>query len=68
MVVFTRDSKPESIDVVVKAGATAYVVDCNDPERLGSFVGVAKARFAEQQRLNNELTQTKNALFERKKY
>ena len=66
MVVFTRDSTAGSIDAAVKAGATAYVIDCNDPERLGSLLGVAKARFDEQQRLKNELVQTKNALFERK--
>ena len=66
MLVFTRDSKAESINAAVKAGATAYVVDCNDPERLASLLGVAKVRFDEQQRLKNELLQTKNALYERK--
>jgi response regulator NasT len=66
MLVFTRDSQPDSIDSAVKAGATAYVVDCNDPRRLGSLLGVAKARFDEQQRLKQELWQTKNALQERK--
>ena len=66
MVVFTRDSSAESIDAAVKAGATAYVVDCNDPERLVSLLGVAKARFDEQQRLKDELAQTKHALSDRK--
>jgi response regulator NasT len=66
MLVFTRDSHPESIDLAVKAGATAYVVDCSDPERLGALLGVARARFEEQQRLKQELWQTKNALHERK--
>lgn len=66
MLVFTRDSQPDSIDSAVKAGATAYVVDCNDPERLGSLLGVAKARFEQQQQLKQELRQTKNALQERK--
>lgn len=66
MVVFTRDSTPESINLAVSAGATAYVIDCNDPERLGSLLGVAKARFEQQQRLKAELLQTKNALSERK--
>ena len=66
MIVFTRDSQEGSIDAAVKAGATAYVVDCNDPGRLASLVGVAKARFEEQQRIKKELTQTKNALNERK--
>lgn len=66
MIVFTRDSQEDSIDSAVKAGASAYVVDCNDPERLGSLIGVAKARFEEQQRMKNELNQTKNALNDRK--
>jgi response regulator NasT len=64
--VFTLDSQPGSIDAAVKAGATAYVVECNDPERLGALIGVARARFEEQQRLKQELWQTKNALHERK--
>jgi response regulator NasT len=66
MIVFTRDSQAESINSAVKAGATAYVVDCNEPERLVSLLGVAKARFEEQQNLKKELLQTKNALSERK--
>ena len=66
MLIFTRDSQPESIDYAVKAGASAYVVDCNDPERLDSLLSVAKARFEEQQRITRELMQTKNALQERK--
>lgn len=66
MVVFTRDSTAESIDAAVKAGATAYVVDCNDPDRLSSLLGVAKARFEEQKRLKDELLHTKNALSDRK--
>ena len=66
MLVFTRDSQPDSIDAAVKAGASAYVVDCNDPERLVSLLGVAKARFEERHRLEQELWKTKNALLERK--
>ena len=66
MLVFTRDSNPDSIDSAVKAGATAYVIDCSDPGRLGSLLGVARARFQEQQRMKKELIQTKNALQERK--
>lgn len=66
MLVFTRDSQAESIDRAVRAGATAYVVDCNDPDRLASLLDVAKARFEEEQRMKKELLHTKNALQERK--
>ena len=66
MLVFTADAQGESIYAAVKAGATAYVVDCNDPERLAPLIGVARARFEQQQQLKDELKQTKNALQERK--
>ncbi len=66
ILVFTRDATQESINAAVKFGATAYVVDCDDPARLGSLLTVVKARFEEQQRLKNELTKTKTALNERK--
>jgi response regulator NasT len=66
MIVFTRDSRAEAIDAAVKAGATAYIVDCGDPGRLPSLIDVAKARFEDQQRMRKELAQTKNALQERK--
>jgi response regulator NasT len=67
MLVYTRDSRPDSIDTAVKAGATAYVVDCNDPERLGPLLDVARYRFEEQQRLKQELLLTKSALQDRKR-
>ena len=66
MLVFTRDSDTQSIDQATRAGATAYVVDCNDPARLPFLLDVARARFDEQQRLKKELMMTKNALKERK--
>jgi len=66
MLLFTRDSRSDSIVSAVKAGASAYIVDCQEPERLGSLLDVAKARFHEQQKLKNELDETKNALQERK--
>lgn len=66
VLVFTRDSKEESIDAAVKAGASAYVIDCADPERLASLIGVAQARFREHNRMQKELADSKNALMERK--
>ncbi len=66
MIIFTRDSQPDSIVDAVKAGDSTYVVGCHDLERLGSLLGVAKARFDEQQRLKGELQQTKKALYDRK--
>lgn len=66
ILVFTRDTNEKSIDAAIKAGASSYVVDCDDPTRLGSLLDVAKARFEEQQYLKVELQQTKKALDERK--
>jgi response regulator NasT len=66
MLVFTHDSQPDSIDSAVRAGATSYVIDCKDGHRLCSLLEVARVRFKEQQRLKNELVQTRNALKERK--
>jgi len=66
ILVFTRDSKESSIDAAVKAGASAYVVDCADPDRLSSLLDVALARFREQNRMKKELSDTKKALQERK--
>ena len=48
MVIFTRYFQADSIDAAVKTGAAAYVIDCNDPERLCSLISVARARFNEQ--------------------
>jgi response regulator NasT len=67
MLVFTRDSDPDAIDAAVKAGATSYVINCNEGGRLGALLEVAKVRFEEQQRLKMELLQTQNALKERKR-
>lgn len=66
MLVFTRDAHQASIDAAVKAGVSAYVVDCSDPTRLPALIDVANARFNEQQRLSDELQQTKTALQDRK--
>jgi response regulator NasT len=66
MLLFTHDSRSQSIVSAVKAGVSAYIVDCEEPERMSSLLDVAKARFHEQQKLKSELNETKNALQERK--
>ena len=66
MVVLTRDSKESSIDAAVRAGASAYVVDCADTSRIGSLMRVAQTRFKEHQLLHKELHDAKSALSERK--
>jgi response regulator NasT len=67
ILVFTHDAHPDSIDSAVKAGATSYVIDCNETDRLGALIEVARVRFREQQQLKRQLMQTQNALKERKR-
>ena len=62
ILVFTRDTESDSIGLAVKAGAAAYVVDCQNPGRLAPLLEVARARFDEHQRIQRELSQIKNAL------
>ena len=66
VLVFTRDDSPESIDAAVKAGASSYIVDCNDLDRLKPLLEVANVRFREQSRLQSELDNTRQALEDRK--
>lgn len=66
ILVLTRDSKKASIDAAVKAGASAYVVDCMDLKRLASLLQVAHARFEQQRSLINELNDARSALVQRK--
>jgi response regulator NasT len=66
VLVFTRDSSADSIDAAVKAGASSYIVDCNDLDRLKSLLEVAGARFREQERVESELDNTRQALEDRK--
>jgi response regulator NasT len=67
MLVFTRDSRQDTIDSAVKAGVTTYVIDCDAPERLVPLLNVTRARFKEQKALRRELAETKKALHERKR-
>lgn len=66
MVMMTRDGSEASIDAAIQAGATAYVVDCYQPERIGSVLQVARARFQEMRALREELDETRRALADRK--
>lgn len=66
ILVFTRDNSEKAIDDSVKAGASAYIVDCHDSSRLNSLLRVSLSRFAEQQKLTAELRQTRVALQDRK--
>lgn len=66
IVIFSADDSPATIDQMVKAGVSAYVVNGLESGRIDSIVTVALARFKERQQLKNELEKTKSKLEERK--
>lgn len=66
MVMFTQDDAGESIRRAVEAGVTAYVVDGLENRRVRPIVDAAMARFTQYRALEQELSQTRNKLAERK--
>lgn len=66
VIVFAEDQQTETINKVIKAGVSAYIVDGLEPRRIKAIIEVAIARFTEQKALKDELQKTKNQLEERK--
>lgn len=66
MIIFATDDTPDTIDQIIKAGVSAYVVNGLEIGRIDSIINIAVARFKEQQQLKIELEKTKSKLEERK--
>ncbi|WAK03839.1 ANTAR domain-containing response regulator [Methylobacter sp. YRD-M1] len=66
VVMFAEDQQTDTINKVIKAGVSAYIVDGLDPKRIKTIVEIAIARFKEQQALKEELKKTKTQLEDRK--
>ena len=66
IVMFTNDGDADTIEMAVKSGVTAYVVEGIKADRIQSILDVAISRFREYQLLRNELEQTRLQLTERK--
>jgi response regulator NasT len=66
VVMFAEDQQTDTINKVIKAGVSAYIVDGLEPKRIKSIVEIAIARFKEQQALKEELKKTKTQLEDRK--
>ena len=66
VVMFAEDQQTETINKVIKAGVSAYIVDGLEPKRLKTIIEIAIARFKEQQALKDELKKTKTQLEDRK--
>jgi response regulator NasT len=66
VVIFAEDQQTETINQVIKAGVSAYIVDGLEAKRIKSIVDIAIARFREQLALKEELKKTKTQLEDRK--
>jgi len=66
IVMFTEDQDPESMEAAVEAGVSAYVVAGLQGERIKPVLQVALAQFKREQKLLEELSDTKSKLAERK--
>jgi response regulator NasT len=66
IVMFVEDDDGASIDRIIAAGVSAYVVDGLNTKRVKPIVDMAVARFREYQALRDELEKTKSSLEERK--
>lgn len=66
IIIFAPDDTLDTINQIVKAGVSAYVVNGLETRRISSIINIAVARFKEQRRLTNELEKTKSRLEDRK--
>ncbi|WP_347985846.1 ANTAR domain-containing protein [Methylomonas sp. AM2-LC] len=66
VVVFAEDQQTDTINQVIKAGVSAYIVDGLEPKRLKAIIDIAIARFNEHKELKDELKKTKTQLEDRK--
>ena len=66
IVLFTDDQAPTSVDAALAAGGSAYIVDGLHAERVKPVLDVALARFRREQKLLDELSDTRRQLAERK--
>ena len=66
IVLFTEDDRTASMEAAVGAGVSAYIVDGLRAERVRPVLEVALARFRREQKLLDELADTRQKLLERK--
>jgi response regulator NasT len=66
IVLFTDHQTPSSVDAAMDAGVTAYIVAGLQAERVKPVLDVALARFRREQKLRDELSDTRRQLADRK--
>lgn len=67
LVVLGGQTDQRSIQAAMRAGVSAYVAHTVQGEDMSGIIQVAAARFAEHQRLRDELKEARNQLVERKR-
>jgi len=66
VIMFAEDQQTDTINKVIKAGVSAYIVEGLEPRRIKAIIDIAIARFNDHKALKDELQKTKNQLEERK--
>ena len=66
IVLFTDDQTPSSMDAAIDAGVSAYIVAGLQAERVKPVLDVAMKRFNREQKLLDELSDTRRQLADRK--
>ena len=66
IVCFTEDNDRAKMHAAIQAGVSAYVVAGLSADRVKAVLDVAMARFEVEQKLRDELEETRNKLAERK--
>ena len=66
IVMFTENEDAETMEAAVEAGVSAYIVAGLQSERIKPVLRVALARFKHEQKLLDELSDTRSKLAERK--
>ena len=65
-ILFSEDSDSKSVNIVIQAGISAYIVNGLESKRIKSIIDIAAARFKEHQKMQAELEKTRDKLDERK--
>jgi response regulator NasT len=66
MIIFASDGNIDTINQVIKAEVSAYIIDGMNPDRLNNIINVAIARFKHQQAVNLALEEARAKLEDRK--
>jgi response regulator NasT len=66
VIMFAKDGNTDTINQVIKAEVTDYIIDSPNHSRINHIINVAIARFSHQQSLKNALEEARAKLEDRK--